>query len=335
MESKTNRQISERLTALARQLVLSGDAIADTRLIEAVTSLEQMFASQGSGGDRPDAVDGAGVGLKPDGARDLSTVVEGIKATTASGRPLSERFREEVFNRDRTRCVASIVFEDNWNGLDGWKSPKDFWDMVVFVWRNAPDFFEDYDPEREILEEPSRWTQRYFDEQRNFLRHNFCLRRLCHLVMVYEHLHGSEVVAKKPLPVPPSNSRVVHTSVPPATRARHSFLRGIIEIGCVTLALVISAYLLGVRNGEKHNDTTMTQDKPIYALAKQTNKEPVGKTIPDSKENVQTDTVVCAEVKKQTAQSNEVTKTTIALQETAHDVGKAPVRRSANLATKE
>lgn len=127
------------------------------------------------------------------GSQNLATVVEQVETAQSPGRPLSEQFRNEVISHDKTRCVASLVFEDLWNGFDGWKSSQYFWDVVIFVWRNAPDFFVEYDPDREIVEDSTRWTQRYFDEQRNYLRHNFCLKRLCHLVMVYKHLHGAEV----------------------------------------------------------------------------------------------------------------------------------------------
>lgn len=125
--------------------------------------------------------------------KNLKTVVAEVKSSTSFGHPLSEGIRDAVLNHDRTKCVAAFAFEDLWDGACGWTRPKDLWDSIVYVWRKAPDFFKEYDPDREIVEDLSRWNQRYFEEQRNYLRHNFCLERLCHLVMIYENLHGAEI----------------------------------------------------------------------------------------------------------------------------------------------
>lgn len=125
--------------------------------------------------------------------KDLKAVVAEVRASSSLGHPLSEEIRNAVLNHDRTKCVAAFAFEDLWDGACGWTLPKDLWDSIAYVWRKAPDFFKEYDPDREIIEDSSKWTQGYFEEQRNYLRHNFCLERLCHLVMVYESLHGVEI----------------------------------------------------------------------------------------------------------------------------------------------
>lgn len=124
--------------------------------------------------------------------KNLTEAVAEVKASTFLGHPLSESIQDAVFQRDRPWCIALLASEDLWDGARGWTLPKDIWDTLVFVWRNVPEFFKEYDPDREIVEDSSKWTQRYFDDQRNYLRHNFCLERLCHLVMVYEALHGEK-----------------------------------------------------------------------------------------------------------------------------------------------
>lgn len=130
-------------------------------------------------------------------SKNLKAVVAEVRASSSPGNPLSEEIRNAVLNHDRTKCVAAFAFEDIWDGACGWTLPKDIWESIVFAWRKAPDFFKEYDPDREIVEDLSRWNQRYFEEQRNYLRHNFCLERLCHLVMIYENLHGAEIVRSK------------------------------------------------------------------------------------------------------------------------------------------
>lgn len=258
----TNKQLAERLKALADFLAQNGDSQADATLSEAVAAVEQAAPLPKRGFGCSESRGGADSNINSGISTDLSTVVEGVKSTTSLGQPLSERFRGLVAQHDKTRCIAAIVFEDIWNGSAGWKPPKVLWDMVVYVWRNAPDFFGDYDPDLEIKECSSEWTQRYFDDQRNSLRFNFCLRRLCHLVMVYEHLHGAKARVHHEEARRPAKNDVPQPCVTTtSSRIGHSSWRGAMVIVPVILLLGTSMYLLGRCNsGDRETQTSSECD---------------------------------------------------------------------------
>lgn len=334
MERNTNKQLAERLTALANRLVQNSDTFADATVSNAVTALEQAIVSRGCGFERPVNINVADVHLNIRPSMSLSEVVNEIQSTTCSGRPLSERFRVEVEQHDRTRCIASIVFEDLWNGFDGWKPPSDFWGMVIFVWRNAPDFFEDYDSDREIIEESTKWTQHYFDEQRNFLRHNFCLKRLCHLVMVYEYLHGAEATVKKPTPTPFTPPITNREDTLPPSRPNRGISACIAVAVCIVLSVAASICLLGKHDGQKGQEITPAQPEVLVASAESTytNQPQACQIACDDATNDVAKISVQTETTKAATRSNEVVKTTIALQEITPQAHKAPVLRPGNVA---
>lgn len=337
MERNTNKQLAERLTALANRLVQNSDAFADATVSNAVTALEQAIVSRGCGFERPVNINVADVHINIRPLMSLSEVVNEIQSTTCSGRPLSERFRVEVEQHDRTRCIASIVFEDLWNGFDGWKPSSVFWEMVVFVWRKAPNFFEDYDPDREIIEESTKWTQRYFDEQRNFLRHNFCLKRLCHLVMVYEYLHGAEATVKKPSPAsftPTNTNRYVYENTPRSSRANRGIFFCLAIVVCVVLSVAASICLFGKHDGKKGQEILSAQPEVLVASAENTytNQPQACQIACDETTNDVAKISAQAETTKAATRSNEVVKTTIALQEVAPQAPKAPILRPGNVA---
>lgn len=336
MGENSNRRLAERLNELATQLAKNGDATADATVSAAVAALEQALIPSERELDRPTNMDVANEILNFGTSKELSVVVEEIRSTTSLGQPPSERFREEIAQHDRTRCIASIAFEDLWNGFDGWKSPSVFWGMVVFVWRNASDFFEDYDPKREIVEEPSRWTQRYFDEQRNFLRHNFCLRRLCHLVMVYEYLHGAEAAVKKAYSVQPPSSIPRHNKeAPEATKPNRFFLSRIALIVCVVFSVAGMICLLAARNDVGRPKSVAVQPEAVKIASEQPSPNQAAQAISEDETNLLAGTSARDEIQKQDARSNEVVKSTIALQETATKVEKAPIRKAGSVTNKQ
>ncbi len=339
MERNTNKQLATKLTTLANKLVQDGDALADAAVSAAVAALEQSIISPSREAERSADINVVGAELKLRSSMSLQEVVAQIKATTQPGQPLSERFRGEVEQHDRTRCIASIVFEDLWNGFDGWKSPSVFWEMVIFVWRKAPDFFENYDPDREIIEESARWTQRYFDEQRNFLRHNFCLKRLCHLVMVYAYLHGADATVKKPSPAPftpPSAKPYIRENSPPSSKPNRPVFGRVGIILCVVLGVAASICLFSTRNGigKDPPETTPapTAAPPTSSEQPGSNQVQVCRTKPKMPTTVLDGMPAQFKTQKQVSQSNKEVKTTIALQEVAPQAPKAPVLRSGNVA---
>lgn len=337
MERNTNKQLATKLTALANQLVQDGDAFADANVSAAVAALEQSIISPRREFERHADMNVADANLKLLPSMNLSAVVAQIKATTAPGQPLSERFRGLVAQHDKTRCIAAIVFEDLWNGSTGWKPSKVLWDMVVYVWRNAPDFFSDYDSDLEIVEDHSEWTQRYFDDQRNSLRFNFCLKRLCHLVMVYDYLHGAEATVKKPSPAsyaPPSSNRYGYGNTSHPSKSSRSVFVCLAVVVCVVLS--VAACLFGTRKGNSKDppNTTPAQTEPLKASSAQSssNQVQVCQTMPEKPAAVLNGMPAQIEAQKQVAQSNEVVKTTIALQDVAPQALKAPVLRPGNVA---
>lgn len=337
MERNTNKQLAERLTALANRLVQNSDTFADATVSNAVTALEQAIVSRGCGFERPVNINVADVHLNIRPSMSLSEVVNKIQSTTAPGQPLPERLRNLVEQHDRTRCIAAIVFEDLWNGFDGWKSPSVFWEMVIFVWRKAPDFFEDYDPDREIIEEPARWTQRYFDEQRNFLRHNFCLKRLCHLVMVYNYLHGEEATVKKPSPdsfTPPNTNHYVDENTPRSSGANRGNFFCLAIVVCVVLSVAASICLFGKHDDREGPEIPPTEPKGRDASAENTytNQPQACQIACDDTTNDVAKISAQVETTKAATGSNEVVNTTIALQEVAPQAPKAPVLRPGNVA---
>lgn len=184
------------------------------------------------------------------------------EASCGHGRPLSESFRRTIENKDKTRCIGAIAFEDLWTGENGWKSPDALWDMTIYVWRLVPEFFAAYDPDRTIKEDSSKWTQQYFDEQRNFLRHNFCLERLCHLVMVHEYLHGAEIRTEKTPAMSPCASSEPEHRTPTASSRKFpgSFLFFVLAMLAVALAV------LGLKNGELAEQLRRSQQETRLAI---------------------------------------------------------------------
>jgi len=333
---ETNKQVADRLMALANRLVQNGDMFADVTLSAAVTDIEHTVDFLKQKLECPvnmnDGDERHNIGV----SKDLSVVVEEIRSTSSPGQPLSERFRGLVTQHDKTRCIAAVVFEDLWNGSAGWKPSKTLWDMVIYVWRNAPDFFGDYDSDLEIIEDYSRWTQRYFDDQRNSLRFNFCLRRLCHLVMVYEYLHGEEASVKKSTPAqPPCSNRSSCVEAPRATKPNRGFLSRFAIIVCVALTVAVSIYLFGARNGGGCSEAVAIQPGADQIASEQSSPIQPRQAMPEIATGLFAETVERDEVRKQDTRSNEVVKSTIALQESAPQARKAPIRRSGSVANKQ
>ena len=261
MGSVTKSELAALLSEISSALNSNGDQIADPTAVDCARTLMRIVAPRQnqSAGEQMQGED-ADQSLAFSGGS-LAGCVEKIKNATIPGRPLSDEFRRDVENHDKTRCVGSLVFEDLWNGFGGWKSPDSFWNLVIFLWKNAPGFFDErYDPERPISENPALWTQRYFDDQRNYLRHNFCIERLCHLVMVYEYLHGAEAKKRREEPrrQMPEVVGEPQSAVNPQRPGRSSW--GVMKIITpVILLLGATVYLLERHNSGARETSTATE----------------------------------------------------------------------------
>jgi len=333
MESMTNRDLAKLLIELTGRLNVAGDSVADATAIETARRLEQVIESS-----TQHSCD-SGVVAKAKEAtsapKTLSECVERIKQSTSLGHPLSERFSREVKERDRARCVGSIAFEDLWNGYGGWKSPEVLWDMVIYVWRNAPDLFDtQYDSEREIIEDSSAWTQGYFDDQRNYLRHNFCLKRLCHLVMVYEYLHGAKAVPQRTISAAPYDGRSPRTGTRQHPPLGQSPLRRFGGLVGVMIIAIVTAYLIGAKSCDNCPAASSSQQGNCCTKAERFDENQPFKT-------EQTNTGTMSSLHTQgdggdrKAVSNDIVSTTFVLQDPMLDTGKAPVHRPGEISGKK
>lgn len=121
-------------------------------------------------------------------SQELLQRIEQVKNGNFSALPLNTNFEKCVKDKDRTRTIGLITNDELWNGNF---PPCSFYNLASFIWRVAPDFFNvPYDSDRAIIEDKAEWTKAYFNKQRNYHRHNFCLERFCHLIMVYEYLYS-------------------------------------------------------------------------------------------------------------------------------------------------
>jgi hypothetical protein len=152
----------------------------------------------------------------------LQKYVFDIKNQIVRPIPISDKLARHIQDHDQIRTVGHITNEDLWNGASGAKPISAYWSMASYIWKNAPDFFEEFDEDREISEDSGVWSQKYFDEQRNFLRHNFSLERLCHIIMVHEKIHN----IPEEMPIRPKCTVIKGSSFPfddaPASIEKHS-----------------------------------------------------------------------------------------------------------------
>ena len=261
MGSVTKRELAALLSEISSALNANGDQNADPTAVDCARTLMRIVAPRQnqSAGEQMQGED-AERSLAFSGGS-LAGCVEKIKNATIPGRPLSDEFRRDVENHDKTRCVGSLVFEDLWNGFGGWKSPDSFWNLVIYLWKNAPGFFDDrYDPERPISEDPAAWTQRYFDDQRNYLRHNFCIERLCHLVMVYEYLYGDEAKRAREEPRRPMPEPVVRPSSPVNSQRPGRSRWGVMTIIAPAILLLGAIVYLLAGHNSGARETSMTSE---------------------------------------------------------------------------
>lgn len=284
--------------------------------------------------------------------RNLSSFVEAIKSSTDLGRPLSPSLCEAIAKRDRTVCIAEILVQSLWNGkgLSGWVDPDAFKEMVRYIWHHVPDFFVEDDSRRIINEDIAQWNQEYLDLQRNFLRHNFSLRRLCHLVMVYEYLHGAEAAAKRPSPPPSVEApRSASISSPQLSRTKRSYFGGAITVGCLILIIVVSTIMIKGRtstpsdprtplavkdnsteqvNVAKKSVSVKTELVEEESTAKAPFQDELKEPTKAKSDSVLLETDVCKKDNAQPPKSNDVENASIALPELALGAEKAPVHQS-------
>lgn len=155
----------------------------------------------------------------PDGnnafSKDLLQHIDDVRFGRIEPRAISDNLRSDVERHEINRCRGDLANEDLWNGSMGWRSAADFYAAISYIWINAREVFTNFDDFREIIENKGKWNQTYFEIQRNYLRHNFSLERLCHLVMVYDYLHGSKA---RIAPTP-----VIRTKITIVPEKRHPF----------------------------------------------------------------------------------------------------------------
>ena len=264
MEKITNKQLADRLVSFVEELRHNGDCIASQDLVR---SIEHLLTFRFQGDEfvlrRDNATEMSG--------KQLSDCVKCVMNEARSGSPWSETLRQAVEKRDRNLLVSEFVFDGVWDGSCGWTNPQVLWDAVVYVWKNCPEFFDQYDTDRAIVDDRTQWTQDYLLwKQRNYLRNNFCLERLCHLVMVYEFLHGKDVCQPYVEVKPKTASMQPHHQIfnsQGASRKERSFAFGLITIAPVLLIVALGAYWLGGANRGRENCSEATPAETIDVSA--------------------------------------------------------------------
>lgn len=161
--------------------------------------------------------------------------------------------------KNKSGCIGAIVDESLWDGsLIGKVSKEQLIKGIVAIRNDFPEIFVPFNEELPIKEDSSSWTIGYFNTQRNLLRTNFALERLCHLVLVYEKLFCETAKDKKPAPFVAGSDNVQGNSDSQIRQALKKKL--LIVVGSVVLILAILGILLlkmdnktTVQYGTEHN----------------------------------------------------------------------------------
>lgn len=139
-------------------------------------------------------------------SKELLQHIDDVRSGRIEPRAISDNLKSDVERHEINRCRGDLANEGLWNGNMGWRSAADFYAAISYIWVNAREVFTKFDDFREIIEDKGKWDQTYFETQRNYLRHNFSLERLCHLVMVYDYLHGREA---RMAPTPATRTKII------------------------------------------------------------------------------------------------------------------------------
>ena len=155
--------------------------------------------------------------------------------------------------------------------------------------------------------------------------------------MVYEYLHGAEATVKKPSPAsftPPNTNRYVYENTPRSSRANRGIFFCLAIVVCVVLSVAASICLFGKHDGKKGQEIPSAQPEVLVASAENTytNQPQACQIACDETTNDVAKISAQAETTKAATRSNEVVKTTIALQEVAPQAPKAPILRPGNVA---
>ncbi|NMA19457.1 MAG: hypothetical protein GX927_02660 [Lentisphaerae bacterium] len=123
---------------------------------------------------------------------ELDVFIEKVKHGDYQCTYINSSLAEEAKNKDRNRCKGRMTSEVLWrNEYDQHISTEKLWETASALWNDFPEIFEPFDQDREIDSNSDRWSVEYLDKQRNYLRYNFSLERLCHLILIYDKLYGN------------------------------------------------------------------------------------------------------------------------------------------------
>lgn len=129
-------------------------------------------------------------------SKELLEQAERIKAGMVQAYVPSKSLKKGIDTQDKDVTLGIIANEALWegNGADTpyFISPQDFIRTVRYIYIHAPDFFSQFDFDRKITEDINLWNNDYFLDQLSFLRHNFSIERLCHIIMVYSFMHHKD-----------------------------------------------------------------------------------------------------------------------------------------------
>ena len=130
--------------------------------------------------------------LKGDESNGLAEFVAKVKNKAYRCSYVSSLLAEDVKNKDKNRCKGRMTSEVLWRDeYDEHISTSRLLETACSLWQDFPDLFEQFDQDREIDANQAHWNAEYLVKQSNYLRHNFALERLCHLILVYNKLYGN------------------------------------------------------------------------------------------------------------------------------------------------
>ena len=112
---------------------------------------------------------------------------------------IDDDFSESVSKKEKSKCIGMLLNLNIWLPEDAAKaqSPDFFIAVLGTLLKLYPEIFVTYDPEREIVKQKDSWDCEYFEKQIDFLRHNFSLERVSHVIEVYTIVFWNKMLKEK------------------------------------------------------------------------------------------------------------------------------------------
>ena len=179
----------------------------------------------------------------------LQEVLDIVTSTKCLPTHLTHDLDNYAKAKDKSGCIGAIVDESLWDGsLIGKVSKEQLIKGIIAIRNDYPELFVSFNEELPIKDNPSNWTVGYFNTQRNLLRTNFSIERLCHLVLVYEKLFCNVAEENNSAPFVTGSDDVKSNSCSQIRQMLKKKLLIIIGIVVVLLLAIGGIFLVKARN---------------------------------------------------------------------------------------